>query len=112
MSATYVDGLIGKLTPRETGPRADKALTTDTAKVVVFEFAAGQELSDHAARHPVIIAVLSGHATLRADGVDYDLRPGCLVHLTEMMRHEVLAHEDTTLTVTMLLPTPNLSASN
>ena len=104
MSATYVAGLIGALTPRDSGPRAQKMLVTDSAHVVVFEFDSGQELSDHAARHPVFIQVLAGAATLSAEGVDYELIPGALVHLGSMETHAVKAHTKTTLTVTMLLP--------
>jgi len=105
-TATYVEGLIGLLEPFDTKPRAQKVLENDTAHVVAFEFAAGQELHEHSAHHPVLIQVLSGHARLsHADG-EVDLRPGDLLHLTPLLKHSVLAVETTTLTVTMLIAPP------
>ncbi len=104
MTASYVPGLIGLIEPRDDGPRAQKVLTTDTVNVVVFEFGEGHELSDHAARHPVLIAVLSGRATMTVGDDSFELAPGALIHLEPMVRHAVVAHEPTTLTVTMLLP--------
>lgn len=105
--ATYVAGLIGHLAPFENRPHAQKVLKTDSAHVVVFEFGADQHLKDHAAAHPVVIQVLRGHArfTYTENGTQHtvDLRPGDLIHLTALLRHEVLAVEPTTLTVTMLL---------
>ncbi|MEI2714845.1 MAG: hypothetical protein V9G04_16515 [Nocardioides sp.] len=105
--ATYVEGLIGHLEPFENRPHAQKVLKTESAHVVVFEFGAGHHLRDHAAAHPVVIQVVRGHArftyTENGDEHTVDLRPGDLIHLTAMLRHEVLAVEPTTLTVTMLL---------
>lgn len=102
--ATLVEEVLGQSTGRKGRPGAKAVLDVPTAKVVAFEFAAGEELHDHAARHPVIIQVLRGRVEFTLPDRTVDLRPGALLHLTPMLRHAVRAVEPTTLTVTMLLP--------
>jgi len=103
-SATYVTGMIGLLEPFDNRPHAQKVLKTDSAHVVVFAFAAGQQLREHASAHPVVISTIAGHTRFTYPGGTVDLRPGDLIHLPAMMRHSVEAIEDSALTVTMLLP--------
>jgi quercetin dioxygenase-like cupin family protein len=103
---TYVSGLIGHVEPFDNRPHAAKVLKTDTAHVVVFAFAAGQHLKEHAAHHAVVIQVLAGHCRFGYDDAVVDLRPGDLIHLPPMKRHHVDAIEDSTLTVTMLVSGP------
>lgn len=99
----YVEGLIGRLEPFEDKPRAQNVMKAPDAHLVAFEFAAGQELHEHQAHHPVLIQALAGHLRLSHDGGSFELRPGDVLHLPAMLRHEVVALEDSTLTVTMLL---------
>lgn len=103
-TATYVDKILGRAQSRIGRPGAVAVLDTDSAKVVAFEFAQGDVLSDHAARHPVIIQSLRGRLELTLPDGPVELVPGRLVHLTPMLRHAVKAYEPSTLTVTMLLP--------
>jgi len=100
--ATYVTGLIGMLEPFEDKPRAQHVLQLPEVHVVVFEFAAGQELHEHQAHHPVLIQALTGHLLL-SHAREEVLRPGDLLYLPAMASHSVTAIEDSTLTVTMLL---------
>lgn len=101
--ATYVTGLIGRLEPFEDKPRAEHVLKVPEVDVVAFAFAAGQELREHQARHPVLIQALAGHLRLTHGSDEVELRPGDLLHLAAMLPHSVIAVEDSTLTVTMLL---------
>lgn len=102
-TATYVDGLFDVAASRDGRPGANAVLNTETAKVVVFEFGAGDVLSEHAARHAVIIQVLRGRVEFSVRDEVHTLQPGRLIHLTPMLRHAVRAIEPATLTVTMLL---------
>lgn len=103
MSTSYVSGLIGRLQPFEDKPRAEKVLETDTAHVVVFEFAAGQDLSAHKAHHAIVVQTIAGHVTFESEDGVVDLRPGDLVHVPGKMIHAVHAVEDSTITVTMIV---------
>jgi quercetin dioxygenase-like cupin family protein len=100
---TYVAGVIGMIEPFEDKPRAHHVLQVPETHVVAFAFAAGQELHEHQAHHPVLVQALAGHLRLSHGEAEVDLRPGDLLHLPAMTAHSVTAIEDSTLTVTMLL---------
>ncbi|GAA1395488.1 cupin domain-containing protein [Luteococcus peritonei] len=102
--ATYVASAFDQSASRGGRPGATAVVDNETTKVVAFEFAAGDELKEHAARHPVLIQVLRGRVDFTLPDRTVELVPGSLLHLTPMLRHAVRATEPTTLTVTMLLP--------
>ena len=102
-TSTLVEA-VGQVTSRGGRPGAKAVLDTASTKVVAFEFEPGDVLSDHAARHPVIVQVLRGRVEFTLPDRTVELAPGQLLHLTPMLRHAVKAVEPTTLTVTMLLP--------
>ncbi|MCC5829685.1 MAG: cupin domain-containing protein [Phycisphaeraceae bacterium] len=77
----------------------------DSVKVVLFGFAAGQELSEHTASVPAIMQQISGQAvwTLGDDRkrtVDAD--PGTWVHMPARLPHSVRAKTPTVMLLTML----------
>lgn len=96
--------LFDRTQPRNGRPGAQVALVDEGVKVVAFEFGAGDVLSDHAARHAVLIQVIRGRVEFTLPDRVIPLVPGEVLHLTPMLRHAVRALEPTTLTVTMLLP--------
>jgi quercetin dioxygenase-like cupin family protein len=104
MSSDYVTGLIGLLESFPDKPRAQNVLKAPGAHVVAFEFGAGQELHEHTAAHPVLIQALAGHLRLSHDDREVELRPGDLLHLQARVPHSVVALEESTLTVTILVP--------
>lgn len=103
-TATHVTDVIGRVEPYPGKAHVFVALENETVKIVAFEFAAGQVLSEHAAHHPIVVQVLSGRVDFTLPDRTVDLGPGEFLHLTPLLRHSVTATEDTTLTVTMLLP--------
>lgn len=72
------------------------------ARVVMFAFDTGQELTEHTAAMPVLLQVLSGRLAITADGRTEDLVPGGLMHLDTRVPHAVYAHEPSILMLTML----------
>lgn len=79
-------------------------LRADGAKIVLFGFDAGQELTEHTAAVPVLLQVMTGHLTVTADGRTVDLRPGGVIHLGARLPHAVKAVEPTRMALTMLAP--------
>ena len=103
-TATEVFDILGRSAGRGGRPGATAVLDVESAKVVAFEFEPGDELREHAARHPVLVQVLRGRVSFELPDRTVELVPGRVLHLTPMLRHAVTALEPTTLTVTMLLP--------
>lgn len=79
-------------------------LKADGARLVLFSFDAGQELSEHTAAMPVLLQVLDGRLTVTGGGRSVELVPGGVIHLTARLPHTVLALEPSRLLLTMLDP--------
>ena len=56
-------------------------LRADGARVVLFAFDTGQELTEHTAAMPVLLSVIDGALDVTADGRTVRLVPGGVVHL-------------------------------
>lgn len=63
----------------------------DQAKVILFGFAAGQELSEHTASMPAVMHILRGEAKLTLGGDSMDAAEGAWVHMAANLQHSVFA---------------------
>jgi quercetin dioxygenase-like cupin family protein len=63
----------------------------EKAKVVLFSFAAGEELSEHTASMPAILHFLQGEARLTLGEDVVDAKPNTWVHMPTGQRHSVQA---------------------
>lgn len=80
-----------------------KSVTTahDT-KVILFAFAAGQELSEHTAARPAILHFLSGTATVTLGKDSFEAQAHSWVQMPAHMPHSIEAHSDTYMLLLML----------
>jgi len=77
-----------------------RTLYTDgQVKVILFGFAAGQELSEHTAAVPAMLHFLAGRAKLTVGGDALQAEAGAWLHMPPRLPHSVLAET----AVTMLL---------
>lgn len=74
------------------------------ARLVLFAFDEGQELTEHTAAVPVLLQALDGWLEVTADGQRVDLRPGDVIHLGTRLPHSVVARQPSRLLLTMLDP--------
>lgn len=72
---------------------------TESVKAILFDFAKGQELSEHSAALPAILHFLSGEASLRLGDEEKEARAGTWVQMKPRLPHTIVAHTP----VTMLL---------
>ena len=56
-------------------------LRAEGARVVLFSFDSGQELTEHTAAVPILLQVLTGRLRIGADGEHVELAPGGLIHI-------------------------------
>ncbi|MFQ5398617.1 MAG: cupin domain-containing protein [Anaerolineae bacterium] len=63
-------------------------------KVVLFGFAAGQELSEHTAAYPAILHFLSGKATLTLGETITAATAGTWVHMPARLPHSISAESE------------------
>ena len=96
-----VAGLVD-ITPDSTVSRT--VLKGEGARLVLFAFDEGQELSEHTASVPVILQALDGEFDVTADGRTVRLAPGDVIHLSARLPHSVFATQPSRLLLTMIDP--------
>ena len=79
-------------------------LKAEGARLVLFSFDAGQELTEHTAAMPVLLQVLDGRLEVTAAGRTVELNPGGVVHLGTRLPHAIVALAPTRMLLTMLDP--------
>lgn len=99
---TLVTGLADRVAVQPKSTVSSTVMRAEGARVVLFAFDTGQELTEHTAAVPALLQVLAGRLTVKASGRAVDLTPGDLVHLPTRLPHAVLAHEPTLLQLTLL----------
>jgi quercetin dioxygenase-like cupin family protein len=80
----------------EVEPPADGTLSRtlyqdDRLKVVLFGFAAGQELSEHTASTPAIMHFLRGEANVTLGAENRSANAGTWIHMTAQLPHSIQA---------------------
>ena len=79
-------------------------LNTPAARVVLFGFAAGQELTEHASTRRALIQILSGQCEFSLEGQSRTMKTGDLLHMPPNTRHAVKATEPFSMLLTLLAP--------
>lgn len=71
-------------------------------KVVLFAFAAGQELSAHTSAWPAVLHVIAGAGALTLGGDEYEVQPGAWSFMPARLEHSIQATEDLQMVLYML----------
>jgi quercetin dioxygenase-like cupin family protein len=99
---TYVNAVADLVAVAEDSTVSRTVLTGEGARLVLFSFDLGQELSEHTAALPVLLQTLDGLLEVTADGQTVLLRPGDVIHLATRVPHSVVAKEPSRLLLTMI----------
>ena len=81
-------------------------LRTPATRVVLFGFAAGQELTEHTSTQQALVQILSGECEFSVNGVSHSLKAGDLLYLPPNCPHAV--HAVTELSLLLILSPPTL----
>jgi quercetin dioxygenase-like cupin family protein len=60
-------------------------------RIILFGFAAGQELSEHTSSKPAVLHILQGEARLKLDQDEFDAKAGAWAHMPPNLPHSILA---------------------
>lgn len=100
---TYLSNITQSIKEIPTDSIISKTIhSDDTVKIVLFGFAAGQELSEHTASMPAILQILSGKASLTLGDDSIESQPGTWVYMPANLPHSVLAKEPVMMLLTLL----------
>lgn len=76
-------------------------------RVILFAFAAGQELSEHTSSHAAILHFLQGEADLTLGTEAQSAQAGTWVHMAPQLPHSITAKTDLLMLLLMLkIPVP------
>lgn len=79
-------------------------LRTANLRVVLFGFAAGQELTEHTSTQHAVLQVLSGTGEIRLNGKPHAAQAGDLIYLPPHLPHAVQATTRLSLLLTLSKP--------
>jgi quercetin dioxygenase-like cupin family protein len=79
-------------------------LNTANARVILFGFAEGQELSEHTSTQHAVVQIVSGECEFSLDGQWHTLKAGSLLHMPPNLRHAVQAKKPFSMLLTLIKP--------
>lgn len=104
ISMTDVPGIADLVEVATDSTVSRTVLTAEGARIVLFAFDQGQELTEHTAAVPVLLQALDGSFDITAADRTVTLTPGTVIHLGTRTPHAVVAREPSRLMLTMLDP--------
>jgi len=79
-------------------------LRTASARVVLFGFAQGQELTEHTSTQGALIHILSGECEFSLSGKMHNLKPGDFLYMPPHAPHAVKATSQFSMLLTLFKP--------
>jgi quercetin dioxygenase-like cupin family protein len=79
-------------------------LRTPSARVVLFGFAQGQELTEHTSTQGALIQILSGECEFSLAGKPHNLKPGDFLYMPPNAPHAVKATSQFSMLLTLFKP--------
>lgn len=102
---TILADLAAEVEPPTNGTLSRTIYQDDRLKVVLFGFAAGQELSEHTASTPAIMHFLRGEANITLGSDSQRATAGTWVHMPAQLPHSIQT-ETSTVMLLLLLKQP------
>jgi quercetin dioxygenase-like cupin family protein len=82
-------------------------LRTENSRVVLFGFAAGQELTEHTSTQHATVQILSGQCDFFLSGKPHALKPGDLLYMPPLCPHALKATTQMAMLLTLSKPEKN-----
>jgi quercetin dioxygenase-like cupin family protein len=79
-------------------------LRTSNARVVLFGFAAGQELTEHTSTQHALIEILTGECEFYLAGKPHPMKAGDLLYMPPNLAHAVQATKQFSMLLTLFKP--------
>jgi len=102
----YVRDLRQQAKVPENGILSQTLRNDDRAKVILFGFAPGQELSAHTAPFPATLTFLKGDALLKLGSEEQLAGEGTFVYMRLNLEHGIKAQSEVVMLLTMIKSTP------
>jgi quercetin dioxygenase-like cupin family protein len=107
----YVRDLRAQAKVPENGILSQTLHSDERSKVILFGFAAGQELSAHTAPYPATLVFLKGDATLKLGAAEQEATVGTFVSMPPYLEHGIKARNEVVMLLTMMKSAPPPAAA-
>jgi quercetin dioxygenase-like cupin family protein len=101
-SYTVIDNVTQAIEIPQDGTLSRTIHKDEHVKVVLFGFAAGQELSQHTASVPAMVQIVNGEVRFTLDGDEKELSAGAWLYMQANVPHAVYAKSNTVMLLTMM----------
>jgi quercetin dioxygenase-like cupin family protein len=101
VSYTHIVDLARQLTIQPASTVSSTIYGDAHTKVVLFGFAAGQELSEHTATMPAVLHFISGTATVTLGDATIEAGPNTWAHMAAHLPHSIAARTDVVMLLTL-----------
>jgi quercetin dioxygenase-like cupin family protein len=101
-SYVYARDLRQQAKVPENGILSQTLHSDERSKVVLFGFAAGQELSAHTAPYPATLLFLKGDALLKLGAEEQEAGEGSFVYMAPYLEHGIKARNEVVMVLTMI----------
>ena len=98
----FITDLARQIEVPEDGTLSRTLFQDDNAKVVLFGFAAGQELSEHTASMPAILQFLEGEAEVGLGNDCVAANAGDWIHMAAGLTHSIVAKSSVVMLLVLL----------
>ena len=99
---TFIQDLREQARVPENGILSQTIHGDDKLRIVLFGFAAGQELSAHTAPFPAMLVFVKGEATLRLGAEEREAKEGAFAYMPPYLEHGIKAKTDVVMLLIMI----------
>lgn len=107
--ATFVADLLAEAPIPARGIHSQTVSNAAGVELVLFAFAAGEQLSEHTSARPAIVHVLAGEADITVDGIERAASAGTWLRMAARSPHAIVARTGLVMAL-YLLPAPAVTA--
>jgi quercetin dioxygenase-like cupin family protein len=105
--ALFLADLAAESPPPPRGILSQTLYDGEDARLILFGFAPGEELSEHTAARPAIVHVLAGEGEAVVGGDPHPVGPGSWFHMPARMPHSIRATTPLTMALYLLAAAPD-----
>ena len=100
---TFIQNLVGDLPPIPSDSILSRTLLqNEHMRVILFQFAAEQELSEHTASKPAVLHFVSGEAAVTLGEDQQQAQAHTYIHMQPNLPHSIVAKSDVVMLLVML----------
>lgn len=102
-SYTYLDDVLSESAQLPSGSILSRTLIqNEDLRVILFQFARGEELSEHTSSKPAVLHFLAGEARVTLGSDEKKASPNTFIYMQPNLSHSIVAETEVTMLLVMM----------